>query len=136
MTDPETVARKLATIETHLRELRELARLDRLESDIKEQRFVTATLQLLLQNVIDVASHVVADDRLGTPKSQRHTFQVLAQAHRLDEDLARNLGRMAGFRNLLVYQYAALDLDRVRAVVEEHLDDLDRFVEAIRARLA
>lgn len=40
MTDPELLAKKLAEIETHVRELREEADLSRLRSDIKEERFV------------------------------------------------------------------------------------------------
>ena len=135
MTDPDLVARKLAAIETHLRELRELANLDRMDEDVKEERFITATLRLVLQNVIDVAAHIVADDRLGAPKTLRQTFQILGRAGRLDRELAESLGRMAGLRNLLVHEYAALDLDRVRTIVKDHLGDIDGFVETVRARL-
>ena len=39
---------------------------------------------------------------------------------------------MAGFRNVLVHGYVAVDLAIVRDVVEHHLGDLDAFVAAIR----
>jgi hypothetical protein len=44
VTDPELLAKKLAEIETYLRELREEADLSRLRSDIKEERFIAHTL--------------------------------------------------------------------------------------------
>ena len=103
--------------------------------DIKEERFVTATLRLVLQNVIDVAAHIVADDRLGAPQTLRQTFLILARAERLEPSLAESLGRMAGLRNLLVHEYAALDLERVRSIVENDLRDIEAFVETVRARL-
>ena len=44
MTDEDLLAKKLAFIETCLRELRELGRADRIASDLKERRFVEHTL--------------------------------------------------------------------------------------------
>ena len=46
MTDPDLVAKKLAVIETSVRELRTLARPEEVTRDVKEQRFVEHTLQV------------------------------------------------------------------------------------------
>jgi uncharacterized protein YutE (UPF0331/DUF86 family) len=66
MTDPELVAKKLAFIETCVRELRTLARPERIADDLREERFVEHTLQLAIQAALDVGSHIVSDERLGT----------------------------------------------------------------------
>ena len=71
MTDPELVAKKLALIETCVRELRSLARPDALRHDVRERRFVEHTLQIAIQASLDVASHVVSDERLGEPETNR-----------------------------------------------------------------
>jgi uncharacterized protein YutE (UPF0331/DUF86 family) len=42
---------------------------------------------------------------------------------------------MAGFRNVLVHGYAAVDPAIVRDVVDHHTGDLLAFAAAIRARL-
>ncbi len=42
MTDPELVAKKLAFIETCVRELRTLARPERIADDLREERFAAA----------------------------------------------------------------------------------------------
>jgi uncharacterized protein YutE (UPF0331/DUF86 family) len=65
VTDPELVAKKLAQIETCVRELRDLAQPGRLRQDVREQRFVEHTLQMAIQAALDVASHVVSDERPG-----------------------------------------------------------------------
>lgn len=136
MTDPDLIKKKLAQIETNLRELRTLASLDALESDLREQRFIEHTLQLAIQAALDVASHIVSDERLGEPRTNRELFDLLAQAGWLEDELTETLRRMAGFRNVLVHGYDTVNLKIVRDIVEHRLVDLERFVAAVRARLS
>ncbi|HOU91862.1 MAG TPA: DUF86 domain-containing protein [Polyangiaceae bacterium] len=133
MTDADLVQKRLALIETYLAELATLARPERIAEDVREERFVEHTLQLAIQAAIDVASHLVSDERLGEPATNQELFALLARRGTLEGELARRLGRAAGFRNLLVHGYAAVDLELVRDVVEHHLGDLVAFVAAVRA---
>lgn len=135
MTDPDLVAKKLAQIDTYLRQLREEADLSRLRSDTKEERFVAHTLQLAVQAALDVASHIVADRRLGEPRTNRELFTLLENDDWIDPELASTLRDMAGFRNILVHGYDEVDLDVVEDVVVNHLVDLDAFVKTIRRQL-
>jgi uncharacterized protein YutE (UPF0331/DUF86 family) len=134
VTDADLVAKKLAEIESYLGQLRSLARLDRLTTDLKEERFVCHTLQLAVQAVLDVASHVVSDERLGEPANLRELFELLAQGGWLAADQVPALQRMVGFRNLLVHEYGRVNLAIVREVVENRLGDLEGFVGAVRAK--
>jgi uncharacterized protein YutE (UPF0331/DUF86 family) len=135
LTDPALVAKKLAFIETCVRELRTLARPERIADDLREERFVEHTLQLAIQAALDVGSHVVSDDRLGEPETGRDVFRLLGSAGVLAPELVGRLERMAGFRNVVVHLYQDVDVAIVRDVVENHLGDLLGFVEALRARL-
>lgn len=135
MTDPELVAKKLAFIETCVRELRTLARPERIADDVREERFVEHTLQLAIQAALDVGSHIVSDDRLGEPETGRDVFRLLARAGVLTGPLAERLERMAGFRNVVVHLYQDVDLDIVRDVVLNRLGDLLELVAAVRRRL-
>jgi uncharacterized protein YutE (UPF0331/DUF86 family) len=135
MTDAELIAKKLAQVETYLAELAELGEAEHLETDLVQRRFVEHTLQVAVQATLDAASHVVSDDRLGEPQSNRELFELLARAEWIDADLARRLGDMAGFRNLLVHDYAVVDLEIVRQVMTTHTQDLHDFVAAVRRRL-
>ena len=53
MTGSELVAKKLASIETCVAELRALSRPELIEADVKERRFVEHTLQMCIQAVQD-----------------------------------------------------------------------------------
>jgi len=135
VTDPDLIAKKLAFIETRLRELSTLARLDRIREDLKEERFVEHTLQLVIQAALDVASHIVSDERLGEPATNRELFDRLAAGDWISRDLAARLGDMAGFRNVLVHGYQDVDLDVVKDAAEHRMGDVTAFVNAVRQKL-
>ncbi len=135
MTDPELVEKKLAFIETRVRELRELADPEQIDRDVREERFVAHTLQIAIQAALDVASHIVSDDRLGEPETNRQLFDLISKHGWLPEELTNTLRAMVGFRNILVHGYQTVDLKIMRDVLENRLGDLLAFVEAIRRRI-
>ncbi len=135
MTDPDLVEKKLAQIETYVSELRRLAKPDALGTDLREERFVEHTLQLAIQAALDVASHIVSDERLGEPATNRELFDRLLRRGYVSAPLAATLRDMAGFRNILVHGYDVVDLAIVRDIVEHRLDDLLAYVAAIRVAM-
>lgn len=135
MTDADLVAKKLAFIETCLTELETLGRPEKIESDLRERRFVEHTLQLAIQAALDAASHVVSAARLGEPRTNRELFDLLAKGGWLPADRIEPLRRMVGFRNILVHGYTAVDPAIVRDVAEHHLGVLRGFVSEVRRRL-
>ncbi|HEX3594370.1 MAG TPA: HepT-like ribonuclease domain-containing protein [Polyangiaceae bacterium] len=135
LTDLDLIAKKLALIETYVEELRSLADPARIESDVREERFVEHTLQIAVQAALDVASHIVSDERWGEPQTSQELFQILLVHGIIDEPLSRALRAAVGFRNVLVHGYASVDKRIVRDVLENHLTELLAFVALVRARL-
>ncbi len=135
MTDAPLVEKKLAVIETSVAELRRLARPTLIATDVREERFAEHTLQIAIQAALDIASHIVSDERVGEPRNNRELFVLLARAGWVDIRLSQTLAAMAGFRNVLVHGYDTVNLDVVRDVLEHRLEDLLAFVRAIRERL-
>jgi uncharacterized protein YutE (UPF0331/DUF86 family) len=112
--------------------LQRLAIGGKIDTDLKERRFIEHTLQLAIQACLDAASHVVSDDRLGEPSTNQELFRLLERAGRLPQELARNLSAAAGFRNVLVNGYADVDSRVTRDVLENHLGDLIEFARVMR----
>jgi uncharacterized protein YutE (UPF0331/DUF86 family) len=135
MTDRTLVEKKLAAIVSAVSDLRRLAHVEALRHDVREERFIEHTLQLAIQAALDVASHIVSDESLGEPQTNRHLFDLLARAGWLDAALADQLSRMAGFRNVLVHGYDDVDLAVVEDIVHHRLDDLLQFVAVVSRRL-
>ena len=118
-----------------MQELRTLARPADIVRDVREARFVLHTLQIAIQAAIDVASHIVSDEQLGEPETNRELFDRLAGHGWLPADLAATMARMAGFRNIVVHGYGDVSLEVVRDIVDHRLGDLLAFVAAVRTRL-
>jgi len=135
VTDLQLVAKKLALIETCVAELRSLVRLEAVQEDIRELRFAAYTLHIAIQAALDVAAHVVADNRLGEPQNNRELFELLTRYGWISRELTGSLREMVGFRNIVVHGYERLNAAIVEEILRNHLDDLLQFVNAIRAQL-
>jgi len=135
MTQPELVRKKLAEIETFITELRTFGRPQDIERDVVQRRFVEHTLQVAIQAALDVASHIVSDDRLGEPRNNRQLFELLTRHGWISETLCDVLRQVVGFRNVVVHGYGDVDLGIVRDVAEQRIGDLLTFVAEIRKAL-
>jgi uncharacterized protein YutE (UPF0331/DUF86 family) len=135
VTDVDLLEKKLAFIETCMRELRQLSQPERIAHDIREERFVAHTLQMAIQAALDIASHIVSDGRLGEPRTNRELFDLLQRHHWLSSTLTETMRKMVGFRNIVVHGYQSVDPTIMRDIVENRLDDFLAFTSAIKSRL-
>ena len=135
MTDIDLIKKKLAFIETCVRELREIANPDLIEQDIREERFVAHTLQIAIQAAQDVSSHIVSDLRLGEPSTNRELFEILNRNSWISDKVAEMMAIAVGFRNVVVHGYEALDVRIMKNILLNHLEDLLSFVAEIRRML-
>ena len=129
----DVVLNKAATIERCIRRVREEHAGDdaNLTSNQTRQDAVILNLLRACEASIDAAMHVVRTRRLGIPQETREAFDLLEHAGLIDADLAQRMKRMVGFRNVAVHDYRKLDLEIVRRIVTEHLEDFLRFSERL-----
>lgn len=131
MVDAERLARLLRRVTDDLERLRRHADApdavlaDEIVLDRVKYRFVTA-----IEACIDAAQHVCAAEGLRTPDTNADAMRELARHGLLEPELAEDLARAVGFRNVLVHRYAEVD-DRVVVDHLRRLDRLDGFVSAL-----
>lgn len=95
--------------------------------DRDTQNMVHHAMLLSIQSALDIATDVIAEERLRKPFTYRETFEVLAGEGIIPESLARDLSNLAGFRNVLVHIYWNLDLKQVHAILQHDLAALRTF---------
>ena len=78
----------------------------------------------------DLAYHVIADRGWLPPDNAGDAFAVLASHGALDGGLASRLRGAVSLRNLLVHQYADVDLEKLAKTVRQDLGDLKAFAAA------
>jgi uncharacterized protein YutE (UPF0331/DUF86 family) len=96
---------------------------------------VAHPLQISIQAALDIASHIVSDERLGEPRTNRELFDLLQRHQWLSPSLSDTMGKMAGFRKIVVHGYQSVDPTIMRDIVENRLDELIDFTTAIKTRL-
>ena len=100
-------------------------------SNQTKQDAIILNLQRACETSIDAAMHLVRLHRLGVPQETREAFSLLETAGMLDHALADQLRKMVGFRNVAIHEYQKLDLDIVRRIVAESLDDFLSFTRIL-----
>lgn len=95
------------------------------------QDAIILNLQRACESSIDAAMHLVRVHRLGVPQETREAFDLLERAGHLDSSLATRLRKMVGFRNVAVHDYQKLNLDVVRSIPVERLDDFLEFTRLL-----
>jgi len=112
------------------------ARPEAVLDDERLEAFLSFQLFLLIQDAVDLASHLVAARGLGVPGSQREVFDLLAGAGLLPGDTARGMGGMIALRNRIAHAYG--DLDPVRMVNEapEGLARLETLLDELAGTIA
>jgi uncharacterized protein YutE (UPF0331/DUF86 family) len=88
-------------------------------------------IQVAIQAVMIICSHVVADMKLEVPDEDRHAFQILASHKVIPKTLAKTLAGMAGMRNVLVHEYLDVDLNLIYTLISRRLDDFEKFIKVI-----
>jgi uncharacterized protein YutE (UPF0331/DUF86 family) len=125
MTKPEVVARKLLILNETLGHLGRGGTADpsALRRDPMLLAAVERWLQVAIEACSDLAFHVVASEGWTPPSSGRGAFDSLAAHGRIDPSLAGRLGLAYGLHNLLVHDYADVDLAQLaEAVACAHVD--------------
>lgn len=138
MTDPILVLRKLTILREHADRIRR-RRGDDLEAfraDPDRQDALALSLLVAIQEALDIAMHVCADEGWGIPDSYAASFEMLAHHGVIDLELAMDLGHMTALRNRIAHGYASIDIDRIHTEVPAGLAALDRYASAIARHAA
>lgn len=134
--DREVIRRHLGALREALANLRRHAKhsADELRADADMRWIVERGLQLCVQNVLDVATHLSAASGLDSP-DYASAIDRLADLRVLPAEFASRLRLIAGFRNVLVHGYLQVDLDVLERVLRERPADLEEFARCVEEYL-
>ena len=99
--------------------------------DYTKQDSIILNIQRACEACIDLAMHIIAQERLGLPQTSRDAFDMLESSSIIDEKIAKRLKAMVGFRNIAVHDYQTINLNILEQIVEKHLEDFTDFTKQI-----
>jgi len=138
LVDKALMGRKIAQVEMYLGQIREYSKvsLTSYKREWKTQRIVERTLQILVELCIDMANHIISDEKMRLPEGYADTFKVLMENAVIDRRLWRRMEKMAKFRNVIVHQYEKIDPAIVVSILHKNLADFEKYKKAIVKFLA
>jgi uncharacterized protein YutE (UPF0331/DUF86 family)/predicted nucleotidyltransferase len=138
VTDRDVVLRKLTSIRQHVARMgrRRAVDLAVFKADVDRQDALGMSFLVAVQDALDVALHIAADEGWGVPASYAESFGLLAARGAIEASLAVDLARMANLRNRLAHGYATVDVERIWREIPAGITALEGFTSAIGDWLA
>jgi uncharacterized protein YutE (UPF0331/DUF86 family) len=133
MTEQEKISQKLESLGEYLRYLKMCRKysLEELKGDPIIRGAVERYLHLAAECVIDIAEIMIATRGLRKPEDYREAIDILGEAEIIPAAFAGYFSPIAGFRNILVHEYARIDLQEVYRHLVKDLDDFEKFAQFI-----
>lgn len=105
--------------------------IEELKNNHTLQGAVLHYLQLVIECVLDIGELLISELKLRKPEEGREVLKILAENKIIPEDFAERFAPIAGFRNILVHEYANVDLGKVYAHLQNDLKDFDFYSKCI-----
>ena len=137
MTDVGLVLHKLQRLKEQvtLARARRPAVADALSQDLVLRDALALAFMVAVQEAIDIAYHIVADEGWGIPDSHLGAFDMLATRRVVASTLATELSTAASMRNRIAHGYASVDHQRLWHELPSGLRALEEFAAAVAAWL-
>lgn len=131
--DAESIRFKITLIRKNLKELKKLGQLPfkKYESNFLYTATSERLLHVIIEAMLDIGSHIVANEALGEPLEYREVFILLVQNGILPKKKEKNFLDLAGLRNRIVHLYDEIDHKLLHKALRTELDDMEVFIKAI-----
>ncbi len=101
------------------------------ENDKVIQNVVEFNLFIIINQMAEIANHIIVDNDYGIIETLSDGFRVLKQKGYISESNMNNYIKMVGFRNIIAHQYVDLKKEIVFDVIKNKLKDIVEFVNMI-----
>ena len=133
MVNEEIILRKIKRLRGYVSELRQAKDItwETYRKNIRDKAFVERYVHIAIQNVFDIANHIISYEGWEEPDTYREIFAILTSHGVLPEDRVTDFQNMASFRNMLVHHYEKIEDELVFGIFKNKLEDFDVFQKAV-----
>ncbi len=127
--DKTLIMTKLSKLKQYIKYLKDIgkASLKDFKTDFMISGAAERYLQVSIECVIDIGNEIISLLQLRRPERYRDIPSILAEAGIIPEDFENLMASMIGFRNLLVHDYASINLDLVYEFLQTKISDFEIF---------
>ena len=134
--DFEVIQKKLSEFDENVSQLEKIQKslnLDVFLNNKQQQWSVEHGLQLCIQQVIDLGSHILVSLHLNNIEDYSDVGVKLGKHGILSKELSKRVIEMIKFRNLLIHEYVHVDPEKVFEIFKTGISDLKAVSNQIKA---
>jgi len=133
MVDEMLILRKLTELEEYTSQIQGFRSIsvEEYRNDWKLQRIIERTLQMMIETCVDIAGHLISDNKFRIPDSYADSFRVLSENKVIEPDLCETMEQISKFRNVIVHHYDRVDAEIVVGIIRKKIDDFRMFKDKI-----
>lgn len=128
--DINKIRNLLQDIQSNIKQLQNLAKLSlkQFKSDKKNYGLADHYLRRSLEGILTISTHLLS--RLPSKtKDYQEVIKELARFKIVPQAFAERNRKLASYRNRLVHMYWEVSEEELHKVINDHLDDLDKFCQ-------
>lgn len=92
------------------------------------QDVVEYNLFIVINMMVDIATHIVVDNNIGNPETLGEAFIILNREEYLSDDETKIYRNMVGLRNILSHEYLKIDKEIIYGILQNNLVDIKKFI--------
>lgn len=130
MVDVEVIKQRLNQLSTSINKIERFKEIS-LEEFLKDdiiQDVIEYNLFIAINMMIDIATHIVVDNNMGSPETLGEAFNILNKDKYLNDDETKIYKNMVGLRNILSHEYINIDKKIIYNILKINLIDIKKFV--------
>jgi uncharacterized protein YutE (UPF0331/DUF86 family) len=126
--DTGLIMQKLKELDRYLKQLERYKGITATELEINLDKtwIIERGLHLSIQILLDIGNHILATEGI-TVEGYADIFIKLTELGVLPLEFTEKIRGMAGFRNILVHEYAKIDLNKLAEVLNTSLSDFREY---------
>ncbi|MFL0196912.1 type VII toxin-antitoxin system HepT family RNase toxin [Clostridium sp. WILCCON 0269] len=131
--DLPKIKQKIIFMQSNLNKLRKLQKIskDIFIEDFRNVDSAKYLLQVTIEAMLDISNHIIARNRMGKPKTNKESFEILAKENIIDRKYVNIYFAMAKFRNRIVHIYSDVNDEMIYEITQNNLEDFEAFIQTI-----
>lgn len=105
---------------------------ENIRSDFFKLHTLERLIQLIVDEMVDINTHIIRYSDVKTPDDFQSSFRVLAEISIFPFDFAERIAPTVGLRNRLVHRYEEVKPELLIRIAKSEKDDFKEYVKYIR----
>ena len=130
---PERIRKMVSSMRVAVRQLSDLSGLEEKNFLDDSHKIASAKYNFIIaiEAAIDMGNHIISQNGFRAPEDYADTFSVLGEYGVVSDEFAKELRKMARFRDRLVHIYWEVDEKQVYNIMRANLGDFKTFLNSI-----